>query len=260
MSNNENNENVEVVPTPTGALNNEPMPTQNPVEAHTPNPVEMSIPNSVEVPTQNQTVNMTNQAVNETQPNTAPIINTDAAKAKANELASKAKVGFGNYKEKLKTDKKVLGISIAIAVVLLLAICNVWLNGGSKGVVKSYAKAMVKYDAKKLSKLYHKEYIEYMEDLFDDDIEDIFEDRFESYEDKDYKILSYDIIDREKYDKRKTEDFAEDLEDSYDIDEDDVKEVYEYTIKFKIDDDGDKDSNRVEVYAVKIKGKWYIFN
>lgn len=194
------------------------------------------------------------------QPASQPVVNTDAAKAKATELASAAKKGLGNYTEKLKTDKKVLGISVGVLVILVLLIGGLCLGGGSKGVVKSYAKAMIKSDSKKMCKLMHKDYIEYMEDYMDDDCEDIFDDAFEKLDDKDYKYLSYEIIDSEKYDKKKREDYAEDLEDIYDIDEDDVKAVIEYTIKFKVDDDGDKDTEKMEVTAVKIKGKWYLFS
>lgn len=188
-----------------------------------------------------------------------PVVNTEAAKAKATEIANAAKNGIGNYSEKLKSDKKVLGITIAVVVVVVLLVFGVFLADGSRNVVKSYSKAMVKSDSKRICKVMHKDYIEYLEDYIDDKCEDIFEDKFDDFEDEDYRYVSYKIIDKEKYDKKRMEDFAEDLEDTYEIDEDDVSAVVEYTVKFRVDDDGDRDSEKIEVHAVKVKGKWYVF-
>lgn len=192
------------------------------------------------------------------QPANQPVVNTDAAKAKATEIANVAKKGLGDFSEKLKTDKKVLGISIAVVVVVLLLVCGLYLNGGSKGVVKSFAHAYVKSDAKKIVKLMHKDYLDAYEDL-GLDIEETLEDTFDDYEDEDFKVLSYEIVDSEQVKKKKVKDIAEDLEDNCDIDEDTVKDAVVYTIKFKVDDDGDKDTMKKDVTAVKIKGKWYIF-
>lgn len=171
------------------------------------------------------------------------------------------KAMLDDYLQKLKTDKVVLGVTIAVVLMCLFLFCGIVSMGtGSKKVVNTYAKAMVKFKSKKITKLYHEDYIDYMESHSKDDIEDIIEESFEKLEDKDYRFLSYDIIDKEKYNKNKLEEYAEDLEDLYDIDEDDIKSVVEYTLKFKVDDDGDKDTKKVEIHAVKVKGKWYIFD
>ncbi|MDE5889048.1 MAG: hypothetical protein K2H20_03415, partial [Bacilli bacterium] len=225
-------------------------------------PTEASQPVQTEQPVQQVPVQQSfpegQVYVSSSQPATQPVVNTEAAKAKASELADKAKQGFGNYTEKLKTDKKVLGATIAVIVVAVLLICGVYLNGGSKGVVKSFAQAYVKSDAKKITKLMHKDYLDTYEDM-GFDLEETLEDTFDDYDDEDYKVLSYEIIDSEKLEKKDLKDLAEDLEDNCDIDEDTVKAAVVYTIKFKVDDDGDKDTMKTEVTAVKIKGKWYIF-
>lgn len=195
------------------------------------------------------------QATNQT---SQPIVNTEAAKAKASELAEAAKTGINSYTEKLKTDKKVLGISIAVVVILLLVICSLYLNGGSKGVVKSFSQAFVKSDTKKIVKLMHKNYLDAYEDM-GFDIEDTLDDTFDDYDNEDFKVLSYEIVDSDKVEKSDLEDLAEDLEDNCDIDEKNVKAAVVYTIKFKVNDDGDKDTMKKDVTAVKIKGKWYIF-
>ncbi|HIS17697.1 MAG TPA: hypothetical protein IAC02_03700 [Candidatus Coprovivens excrementavium] len=192
--------------------------------------------------------------------NNQQIISTEAAKAKANEMAAKAKAGVGNFTEKFKSDKKfktnVIGIGIVVIVVIVLLV--VYLTGGSKGAVKGFAKAYVKMDAKEVVKYMHEDYLAYYEDL-DIDLEDSLDDGFDDLKDEDYEYLSYEINDSEKIEKDDVEDIAESLEELYDINENDVKAAVLYTIKFKVDDDGDKDTLKNDVTAVKISGKWYIF-
>lgn len=192
--------------------------------------------------------------------NNQQIINTEAAKAKANEMAAKAKAGVGNFTEKFKSDKKfktnVIGIGIVVIVVIVLLV--VYLTGGSKGAVKGFAKAYVNMDAKEVVKYMHEDYLAYYEDL-DIDLEDSLDDGFDDLKDEDYEYLSYEINDSEKIEKDDVEDIAENLEELYDINENDVKAAVLYTIKFKVDDDGDKDTLKNDVTAVKISGKWYIF-
>lgn len=195
------------------------------------------------------------QATNQT---SQPIVNTEAAKAKASELAEAAKTGINSYTEKLKTDKKVLGITIAVVVVLVLLIGCVYFTGGSKGVAKNYANAYVKSNSKKIMKYMHEGLVEYYDDL-GIDLEETLEDTFDENDDNDYKFLSYELVDSEKLDKDDVEDLAEDLDKAYDIDEDHVKAAVVYTIKYKVKDDGDKDTLKNDITVVKIKGKWYVF-
>lgn len=233
----------------------QPVPEQ-PVEVPTEQPVQAAEPVQ-EAPTA-QSFSAGQVYVTSSQPADQSSVNTEAAKTKATELVESAKKGLGNYTEKLKTDKKVLGITVAVVVILVLLFGGLYLNGGSKGVVKSFAKAYVKSDTKKIVKLMHEDYLEASEDSHFD-IEETFDEMFDKYDDEDYKVLSYELVDSDKLDKKKVEDIAEDLEDNCDIDEDTVKAAVVYTVKFKVDDDGDKDTLKVEVTAVKIKGKWYLF-
>lgn len=188
------------------------------------------------------------------------IINTEAAKAKANEVAGKAKAGFSSFTEKMKTDKKFqsLVIGVAIIVVVVAVVLIAYLTGGSKGAIKGFAKAYVDMDAKKVVKYMHEDFLEASEDN-GYDIEESLDDLFDNYDDNDYKFLSYEITDSEKVDKDDVEDIAEDLDENCDIKEKDVKAAVVYTIKFKVDDDGDKDTVKSDFTAVKIKSKWYIF-
>lgn len=241
--------------------------------AETPNvnpaPVEAPVANNTNefsqpIPTENnQNVNAV--PVQNEVPNNQQIINTEAVKAQANKIFDGVKNVGNEINEKVKTDKRVLYILVAGAAVVfiigLMLVTNILFNP-AKSTVKTYLNAMKNYDAKKIVNCYHPKMVEAMEEyLSDEDLVEYYEDLFDDREDDDYKILSYEIDnDYKKYDKDDLEDFAEDLEDSYDINEKDVKEVRRYSVKLKVDDDGDKDTEKQKIVVAKIKGKWYIFS
>ena len=241
--------------------------------AETPNvnpaPVEAPVANNTNefsqpIPTENnQNVNAV--PVQNEVPNNQQIINTEAVKAQANKIFDGVKNVGNEINEKVKTDKRVLYILVAGAAVVfiigLILVTNILFNP-AKSTVKTYLNAMKNYDAKKIVNCYHPKMVEAMEEyLSDEDLVEYYEDLFDDREDDDYKILSYEIDnDYKKYDKDDLEDFAEDLEDSYDINEKDVKEVRRYSVKLKVDDDGDKDTEKQKIVVAKIKGKWYIFS
>lgn len=184
--------------------------------------------------------------------NNQPMVNTEAVKAKANQVAGKAK-GFANdYVQKVKTDKKYMIVTAVVVVLVLVLLFGKMLMPGS-GVVRSYMSGMKKFNAEKIVKLYH-------EDMYEDEDDEIdeLEERFEEYEDEDYKITSYKIRECEKYSKDEVEDLAESLESYYDIDEDDVKAARKYWVRYKYDEDGDKGIAYRSVVVVKIEGKWYL--
>ncbi len=184
------------------------------------------------------------------------IINKDAAKAKANELLEKAKNGINYYKENIKTERK-LQIGTGIVVLVLVLFLLLGLMNPSKNVAKKYAKAMVNYDAKTIVKITHEDIIDYYEDIVDD-YEEMIEEGFEELEDEDIKYKSYKVDgDYKKYDDKDLRKFAKQLDTLYDIDRDSVKEVRRYTIRFKVDNDGDKDTEKEKVLVAKIDGKWY---
>lgn len=234
-----------------------------------PAPVEAPMANNTNefsqpIPTENnQNVNAV--PVQNEVPNNQQIINTEAVKAQANKIFDGVKNVGNEINEKVKTDKRVLYILVAGAAVVfiigLMLVTNILFNP-AKSTVKTYLNAMKNYDAKKIVNCYHPKMVEAMEEyLSDEDLVEYYEDLFDDREDDDYKILSYEIDnDYKKYDKDDLEDFAEDLEDSYDINEKDVKEVRRYSVKLKVDDDGDKDTEKQKIVVAKIKGKWYIFS
>lgn len=144
---------------------------------------------------------------------------------------------------------------VAVVVIIVL-----FINFGDGGynAIKCYMSRMKNFDAKKVAKYTPEEMIETIYDDVDDYI-DALEDQFELYEDKDYKVLSYEIDkDYEKYDDDEIEDFAEKLK-YYDIDEDSITEVREYSVKVKTEADGEKDTTRDEIVVYKADGKWYVY-
>lgn len=189
-----------------------------------------------------------------------PIINTEAAKAKAEEVAKEAKEGASNLIEKIKTDKALTIICCVVLIVLVILILSglgSLLSGTGKGTVKQYAKSMVNYDSKKFCKSFSEVVLEEEYDGLDECIEDM-DEYFENFEDEDYKIKSYEIGEGKKLSDSKLEDLADDLEDDYDIDAKKVKKAYKYKVKFKVEDEDDSDTLKMEVYVAKINGKWGI--
>ncbi|MBQ8659229.1 MAG: hypothetical protein IJ475_00110 [Bacilli bacterium] len=192
--------------------------------------------------------------------NSQPIVNTDALKSKAGDVAGKAKNVAGDLVEKIKSDKIVLVAVVVLAAVVLFAVGSfvVKIMQPGYGVVNSYMKGMVKFDAEKIAKLYHEDM--YGEDKDLDDMVDSLEDSFEYYEDEDYKFLSYKIREAEVYSEDELDDLAEELEEDYDIDEDDVQAARDYYVRYKMDADGEENLSYRSVTVVKIDGKWYLLD
>ena len=187
------------------------------------------------------------------------IVNTEAAKAKANELVGKAKEGVEYYKKNIKTDKKLwIGTAVVALVVVLLLVSL--MGGSGKSVVKKYAKAMMNGDTETMLKIRHEDYLNKLEDYYDD-AEAYYDEMFEELEDSDTEIKGYEITDVKKdYDKDDIEDVAEMLDEYYDIDEDSVKNMVRYTIKWDLEIDGDDETEKEKVLVIKIDGKWYLFD
>lgn len=190
-----------------------------------------------------------------------PMVNTEAVKAKANqvagkanEVAGKAKVWANDYAQKVKTDKKYMVITVVVAVVVFVLLFGKLFMPGT-GVVRAYLNGMKNFDAEKIVKLYHEDMIE-----DEDDEEDELEESFEYYEDEDYEFKSFKIRECEVYSEDELEDLAERLEEYYDIDEKDVKAARTYYVRTKYTEDGDKGIGYRSVTVVKIEGKWYLMN
>lgn len=184
------------------------------------------------------------------------LVNTDAIKEKTGVVVEKVKGWFNYYKNNIKTDKKLWAGTAGVVVVIILLIALLFVNP-SKSVVKKYAEAMMDYDAEAIVKITHKEVIDFYDDMFDD-YEDFLEDSFADLEDEDTVYKEYEIeSDYKVLNKNKTEDYAEAWDDAYGIDEDSVKEIRRYTVKFKVSYDGERETVKEKVLVAKIGGKWY---
>ncbi len=203
---------------------------------------------------QNNQQNDAQQPMNQVQNTSQPIVNTALVKEKANVFVGKANGVLNNTVANLKTNKNYQVGAIVIVVVVLLLLLGKYLSPSYR-VVNSYMSGMKNFNAEKIVKLLH-------EDMYedeDDEIDDL-EDDFDEYEDKDYSIKSYKIVDSITYTESQLETVAESFETWYDIDEKDVKAVKQYIVKIKADNDGDKEYSYSRVTVVKIEGKWYLWN
>ena len=188
------------------------------------------------------------------------IINTEAAKAKVNEVAGNVKEGASNFVEKVKGDKALLAVCCAAAVVVVVVLFIILSNtvfNGSKNVVKQYAGGMVKMNAKKVCKAYPKELIEFAFDDIDECV-DTLEEQFDNMKDEDIKYKGYEITNKKVLDKDDVEDYAEKLEDLYDIPEKKLKKVVRYSVN--VDAKGSDNDEKLYIFAGKIGGKWYVID
>ena len=198
-------------------------------------------------------------------PKNEPIINTEAAKAKAEELAnnvkegatelaSNVKEGANNFVEKVKGDRNLLIAVCVCAFVVVVLFFSLICCDGSKGVAKDMSKALVKMDAKKYCKAINKTIVEEVYDDLDS-CKDYMEDALEE-SDEDAQPTKYKIKSDKKLKKDDVEDIAEILEDKYGIDENKVKKVVRYKVHF----DAKKNKNDFDLYifTAKIKGKWSV--
>ena len=193
----------------------------------------------------------------EEEPKNEQIINTEAAKAKAQEVADNVKEGATKAVEKVKNDKVLLGVCCAVAVVILVLLCSLCLGGGAKKAVKNYSKAIIKMDEKKYCKSLHKNIVEERYDDIDECYENM-EEMFDNLKDEDVKYKKYEITNKKKLDKDDVEEMAEDLEDKYDISEKDLKKVVRFSVNF--DAKGSDNDKKLYIYVGKIKGKWYVID
>jgi len=188
------------------------------------------------------------------EPKNEQIINTEAAKAKVEEVANNVKEGANNFVEKVKGDKYLLIACCVCAFVVFVILCSIIFCDGSKGAAKDMSKAIVKLNAKKYCKAINKDII--LEKY--DDMDECIDTMDEAWEevDKEDAPKKYKIISDKKLKKDDVEEIAETLEEAYNIDENKVKKVVRYKVSFDAKGkDNDKD---LYIFTAKIKGKWSV--
>lgn len=190
-----------------------------------------------------------------------PIVNTDALKAQAGNLANTAKTGVKTFVEKVKTDKGVMvGAIVGVVLVLILVVMvGSKLLNPSYSVVNKYMSGMKKQNAEKIAKLYHEDIIEAKYDGEKDDLIDDLEEDFEDMDDEDTKITGYKIRECKKYSEDELEDLADYMEEYMDIDAKDIKAARKYFVRVNYDVDGEKDLSYTSVVVIKIGNKWSLY-
>lgn len=191
-----------------------------------------------------------------------PIVNTEALKTQAGNLAANAKNGVNTFVEKVKTDKGVMigAIVGVVLVVLLVVMVGSKLLNPAYNLTNKYLKIVKKGDEEKIVKVYSDEMLEALYDGEKDDLEDDFKDSLEELEESDIVIKSFKIRECETYSEDKLEDFAESFETLYDIDEKDVKAAKRFHVKIVYELDGEKTIDYDTVIVVKVGKKWSIYS
>lgn len=164
--------------------------------------------------------------------------------------------------------KKIVCLALALLMVLGLAACG---GGGGGRKASSYEAAIDAYfnyhtgkaTKKSIENMAPAEYWENGEESVDeiwDEYEGRFEDYMEELEDYYGKNVkhSYKIKGKEKVSKSELEEFAEYLEEAYDIDPDSVTQGYDVEMEVTIKGSEEKDVNEVTVSVVKIGDAWYV--
>lgn len=208
------------------------------------------------------------QATNEVKAQSAnePIVNTEALKAQASNVMEGAKTKTAEIKNKIQNDKNLqkMIIGVLVAIIVLLVLFK-FIMPSPKSVLKTYCSGVKSFNANKIVKTYHPDFLkkmdEYAEDYMDaDSFKDYLKEQLKDQKDEDYKVLSYDIDwDYDKLDKDEVEERADEIEDAYDIDAKKIKAIREYKVKFKVSEDGDKETNKETITLVKVGFRWYIF-
>lgn len=171
----------------------------------------------------------------------------------------------GGLEETANKAKKNLPLIIGgVVAILVIVLVIVFIAGhtGARGAVNKYAKASTKKNGGKTvySLMYPDEYIK---DLKDDDK---WEEKLDDYKDMmeeeldEYKFKIKDVKKGNKLKKVALKGAEEYFKNTYDV-EVDVKKGYEFTVKIQSKDkeDGDKDTSKEKICAVKVKGEgWKI--
>lgn len=171
---------------------------------------------------------------------------------------------------KVKSDKKLLGIvagAVAALLVVIIVLCVALSGGGYKSAIDNYIDVAIRGKVNKIEKLAPKAYWQYLEDEMDVDIDDIKDEYKDNYDDimdsledeygKNVKV-SYKVTDKDELSDKKLKNIQEGLKDNYDIPKKSVTKGYKVDVDMTIKGKDDEDTDESTLYIVKIKGDWYI--
>lgn len=143
-------------------------------------------------------------------------------------------------------------IGSIVATLLIIIVCMIMLFPSSKSVANKYLSGYKARNVNKVISTLHP-------NIKKEEKEDI-KDSFEEMKEEKFVIKSAKLdSDYEKIDEDDDEfDYYVDYLDSYDIDEDSVKEIRVYEAEVKFSYDGETDEEEMNVVVAKIGMKWYV--
>ena len=169
----------------------------------------------------------------------------------------------GAVKGGLNNKNQVVGLAMigAVILVVLILLFSLMSGGGYKKPVKNFVKGINNADTKKIiASMLPDSYVKELKEKYDDDWKDVIdeaddgiEDAMESLEDdygKNVKV-SVDFVSKKKADKDDLEELQELYDDTFDAD---VKKAYKVKVKLTIKGKEDEDSEKANLYVVKVKG------
>lgn len=194
----------------------------------------------------------------------------------------------GAFIEKLKSDKKFLGIVLGAvaAIIVLIIVLTCFVGGGKQKAVQNHFEAMISgdwdtyYDCfpdeywEKFEENLKEEYDEAKENDYDLDSypkdldayrekwEEQIETVIELAEEKYGEDISISVVitDEDEVDEDDFKEIRDNLKESWGVNKKDITDAVEVEVEATIEGDDDEDSNDENYILVKVNGDWYVYN
>lgn len=188
----------------------------------------------------------------------------NAAQAPVNQENGGYDPGFGQVDNQaggaasgMKDNLPKIVAGVIALVILIVALVFVFGNTGAKGAAKKFAKSLTKTNGGKnfYSLTLTDDRIKELKD--DDEWKDMIEeynDEIKDARDDDYKLKVKDVKKGKKLNKKALKG-AEYIWEEKGADDPEAKKGYEFKIKIQANDDGDKETETMQVSVVKFKGE-----
>ena len=169
-----------------------------------------------------------------------------------------------------KDKKKFLIPAIIAAVVAVIVVVLIFVfTGGSEpeDAVENYIDAYYNGDYDAYVDIYPDEIWEYREKEYDSPMMD--EDEYEEEYKEDMLVeleeevgknprVSYEIIDKEELDEDELDEIRDNLNESYNLDKDDITAAYELEVKLTLKGDDGEDIQEGTLTVYEYDGDWYV--
>ena len=137
---------------------------------------------------------------------------------------------------------------------------------GPDSAVERYILAYMECDAQEVVGSMAPDVVAYMDELLEgsdyldyDSLADYFEGSVcEERKSDGVEYKGAEVVDKVQLSKSDFEDLAENLEDTYDINQEKIYDAYKYEIKYKVNEDGEKDTEKETISVARIDDAWYV--